>query len=458
MRNTNRHPIKNWLFPAFIIYGITVFYFMFKLNPLLFSNENLADQFTSQKNQQPILFNNSSKLSSEENTNRPSQKAKKRTGDSDYSHSQNYFFYQTLNLIQKIEIQTQIKNENKLNWVIDENHYLFFSNKKSIKKYDLNGEFLWEFKSSDTKIPLEIIGKPTVSGSQIFVTTKSGVLYSLDKNTGQFMWSLNFLQSISSEPSIIKNKIYLSITKNKKSRLFRVNTLTGKIEWKSKVIQKITINKFSASKKLLFVVSDKFIYSFDLKTGSIVWRANSQGSILFPIVVTNNSIFATNKEGQSFALKQKNGAKQWEYILLAPVLGAPTYNPALRALALQTEDSQIHFIETKTGKKKWKLKSNIINPHSGFISVRLNHKAAKSINQEQAIWSLWGPCGKKSLCIYNAKNGQNVARFKLTGALAAPVKPTYNGFWAAVEDGSKIKFVYYQKSQRLDKTNDNDDN
>lgn len=227
---------------------------------------------------------------------------------------------------------------------LDENNvYINSATDETI--YALNkrtGEEEWRFKSHQYMFGMPVVGKKIVVFS-----SKGGFLYGLDKYSGQLRWRQWVGQH--DNKKIEDDIVYY---KNGKGNLYTLDSQTGKEKWN------YSKKEFVVNGGKIYLVTSTFENSgqliiLDRQTGEINWQFNSPGTINYPPQINNGMIYL-GSGGNLYALDAQDGQEQWQFIALGMVEYISVISEGIYLLNdVGGGRVLIHFIDKKTGEKKW---------------------------------------------------------------------------------------------------------
>jgi outer membrane protein assembly factor BamB len=110
---------------------------------------------------------------------------------------------------------------------------------------------------------------PAASEDRVFVGSRGGVLYALERASGELLWKAA-VGSMSAKPLVDRGRIYVGN-------------------------------------------DDGYLICIDAQDGGELWRYSTRGSILRTPVVAEDMVFFSNDSDQVYALDQAKGTFRWQY-------------------------------------------------------------------------------------------------------------------------------------------------
>ena len=391
-------------------------FFVLKLNPLLFSQEILSESVSPDNVNSSILTFPT-----------PTGTSKRRKGVPSVS----YLNHQTAPL--SIRVGTRFKTKTVLRWdraaplswrLVGNQLYLFYQ--KMIVASDIDGTERWDFYTREESH----LFPPSFSRQFVFVSSSSGQVYSLNRKTGTMKWFIDLDKPVLSSALLFNDKIYVVVGSSRRAQLVQIQPGSGKLGWLSKHEFRFSGHLMGSPSSLGYIIvgGDSEVLALNGHDGQLVWSAPNQGPLLHgAVTVVGQTIYLVNEQGLVLILEAKTGSKVREYNLGQKTMGPLTYVPKYEVMAFMGEDFHLHVIDRRSGKEQWKFKIGDKSPSKFVTSVRLDYR---SINQlslywSQSGWSIWSPCGKRGLCIFNPKSGRILGRVYLQGAPSS--QPYFDG-------------------------------
>ena len=158
---------------------------------------------------------------------------------------------------------------------------------------------------------------PAVVGDKVYIGSRDGHLYCLDKYTGAFVWSYSTGSIVQSSPAVDSGIVYFlsdngtfyALDANTGLLVWSQNIGNGSWDWSSPVVH--GGNVFVAS-------STGTLYSLNAATGAVNWSTAIGGTPDSPIAVVNGLVYSgthnfTNSNSTLVAVDENTGAIVWTY-------------------------------------------------------------------------------------------------------------------------------------------------
>ncbi len=270
--------------------------------------------------------------------------------------------------------------------------------------YALNketGNFLWEFKTEkgiSHSLPLCV-------GKKVFVGDDSGKVYAVSAESGELVWKkrLSGAEAIHSSPAFDENLLFIGTendgARHNPSYLYAINPENGEIEWRFEIdVVPNKLNLVHAAPAVLngvvyFGSENGYFYAVDSKDGKLVWKKKIASSGMMPGVSASaalgyGKVFVGTWEGKFFALSQEDGSIIWQKELE----GTGTDSSAVVAdekVCFGSNAGQFYCLKEDSGETIWKSDFKAVSPAlaSGILIVQNAEKEGDS-EQSAAIIAL----------------------------------------------------------------------
>jgi outer membrane protein assembly factor BamB len=200
-----------------------------------------------------------------------------------------------------------------------------------------------------------IVAPALLVGDRIFIGTADNLVFALDANTAQPVWSEPFEadHSIWGKPAYSDGVIYVpSLDKH----VYALDASDGSMIWQSSVEGSVSDNAVKNS-GLVYVGSfDKNVYALDSQTGEIRWTAAAEAAVWGAPLYVDGTVYYADLNGNVYAVGAESGELIWEnqadasYVIAQPVYadgklfiasaGDPSASPDERAGALIAFDAE----------------------------------------------------------------------------------------------------------------------
>jgi outer membrane protein assembly factor BamB len=312
-----------------------------------------------------------------------------------------------------------IKDTNQLNYkpIFLDDGLIFFDNKGTIIRYDLNSKVVWKkniYSKSEKKLNPKLFF--ALKGDNLLVADNLAKYYSINIKFGELNWSKNNMHPFNSEIKIAKNMLFAVDYQN---ILRSFNLSDGSELWNFQTENVFTI---SDTRNSLIVIDNLVIFNnsigditaVDAVTGMINWQLPTQSTNIIydsykfknsKLVSDKRSIFFSNNKGEFYSIDVKTGIANWINEVNSNV------TPILIGNLIFTisNDGFLYVIEKNNG--------NIIR----VTDLYKNYKEKKRAD----IKPIGFVIGSRNLYLTNSNGNMNVIDL-VTGASIYNVKIAYN--------------------------------
>jgi outer membrane protein assembly factor BamB len=312
-----------------------------------------------------------------------------------------------------------IKDTNQLNYnpIFLDDGLIFFDNKGTIIRYDLNSKVVWKkniYSKSEKKLNPKLFF--SLKGDNLLVADNLAKYYSINIKFGELNWSKNNMHPFNSEIKIANNMLFAVDYQN---TLRSFNLSDGSELWNFQTENVFTI---SDTRNSLIVIDNLVIFNnsigditaVDAVTGMINWQLPTQSTNIIydsykfknsKLVSDKRSIFFSNNKGEFYSIDIKTGVANWINEVNSNV------TPILIGNLIFTisNDGFLYVIEKNNG--------NIIR----ITDLYKNYKEKKRAD----IKPIGFVIGSRNLYLTNSDSNMNVIDL-VTGASIYNVKVAYN--------------------------------
>jgi outer membrane protein assembly factor BamB len=161
------------------------------------------------------------------------------------------------------------------------------------------------------------------------------------------------------------------------------------------------------------------MFAVQLPEMKVKWQKVLSSKIEGPPVVATKNVLVSLKEGKVKGYNMVTGKEAWEEDLKSPLQGQPTYVPIYNRAVAITKNGYLHVIDLDAGDRLWRFRLDNENDLKIPWTTRLSGKFIEALSMKWKYkgWTIWSPCVKDRICIYNPSEGQIVGRVMLSGNL-----------------------------------------
>jgi outer membrane protein assembly factor BamB len=180
------------------------------------------------------------------------------------------------------------------------------------------------------------------------------LVFALDTNSGDQLWSLEIDGDVFSSPCVAKDTIIIGAT-NK--NLLAINSISGNPIWTFETLGEIWSSPSFNGDSLFVGSDDGFLYCLNLD-GKLNWKTKLNGKIRSssPCLSEDNLIFIGTQNGSVYCLDQSEGVVRWDKQLTKPVLSSAAL--LKDKVYFGSSDNKIYCFDCDTGSKVWEFETS----------------------------------------------------------------------------------------------------
>ncbi|NML20721.1 PQQ-binding-like beta-propeller repeat protein [Pseudoflavitalea sp. G-6-1-2] len=224
-----------------------------------------------------------------------------------------------------------------------------------------NGKLIWE-----KQLPGAVRSKPAVVNGSLIINCNNGVLYELNKSTGEIIWEFStkgekqydFWDYYRSSPVHVNGLIYFG---SGDYHVYAIDAVTGKERWKFATGGIVHADPAIQNDMLYIGSYDGKFYALNATTGQQLWQFKTIGDRNFPrgevqkaALVTNEAVIFGSRDYNIYALNKSNGIGLWNMKEIGSWI---TATPLLHKnnLFFGTSDTHAFYSSSaEDGTVKWK--------------------------------------------------------------------------------------------------------
>jgi outer membrane protein assembly factor BamB len=175
-----------------------------------------------------------------------------------------------------------------------------------------DGHFLWKFQTGIANPDCQMPSSPVIVGDHVLYAGLSGVLYSLDGESGKVLWKRDLGKRVTTKLSVVGNSLYLGTSSN---QLLQISTEDGHVQSEMSV-PAIPEGRILIANSVLYVFLEDghagYLISTDIKLAHTLWtqKAERGWSSEWPRL-WNGLLLVGNCRGDFTAFRSSDGAPQW---------------------------------------------------------------------------------------------------------------------------------------------------
>ena len=206
-------------------------------------------------------------------------------------------------------------------------------------------EVKWQTKVSSTWLM-----PPMLADGMLYTGSGDGVLYALNAETGEMIWSAGVFEGLESTGAIAGDTI---VTGGFSKLVQAFDRYTGNVLWKYKSGYVVQGSPLIVEDRV-FIATDHVVYALGLQTGELIWKVatGNEGAFMGAPAYDNGVIYTTGGK-LLFALDSETGKEVWRVEKDAMFLGLAVAN---QHVYVGNWDLHLYAFDQSTGKEHWKFK------------------------------------------------------------------------------------------------------
>ncbi len=208
-----------------------------------------------------------------------------------------------------------------------------------------------------------ISSKPTIINNILSIGCKNGDIFLYELENGNFIWSYNFPESITTIQKF-DNKLYL--TSGKTCYNLDINNKEIKKIYQA---ESIIISAVFQKNNCYFCCLNGNICSIDIKTGDSKWSFQTGWSIVTTPALSDGMVFVGSLDNKFYALNQKNGNLKWYFKCRSAIHSSPTVYGEY--VFIGSDDGRLYALNKVNGTLIWSFKPgySIDNNINNYITT-----------------------------------------------------------------------------------------
>lgn len=213
----------------------------------------------------------------------------------------------------------------------------------------------WEPSDDPLNQPLGIHGSPALDSAHVYIGDYSGYLYAVDRADGTLVWEQKLGGSIGASPTLHEGLLFVSVEyPDPDARVFLVEAATG-----TPVVGTPFFGQHSHSsvsldpdRGLMFVGDNSGAFrAFDYLTPERLWSHSTTGPIKSTAAVHEGTVWITSWDFALHALDVETGEVRYRYASGAESMSSPSVYGG--RVHFGSHDRALHTLDAETGEGLW---------------------------------------------------------------------------------------------------------
>jgi outer membrane protein assembly factor BamB len=205
-----------------------------------------------------------------------------------------------------------------------------------------------------TKVSSTWLMPPVLADGTLYTGSGDGVIYALDVNTGQEIWSTGGFGQLENSGAVAGD---ILVVGGYDQRVRALDSHTGEVLWSFGTSSFVQASPLIVD-DLVYIATDHALYALDLHSGELKWetRTGDEGAYIGPPAYEDGIIYTTGGK-YLLAVESASGTDLWR------IQG----NDAFTALAVANQmiyvgnfDGSFYAFDQETGEEKWKFRGGSI--------------------------------------------------------------------------------------------------
>lgn len=219
-----------------------------------------------------------------------------------------------------------------------------------------SGEEIWSFTTEQA-----IWGQPTLADGQIFISSLDRSLYALRVDDGTELWRVTLDGAIPSKPTVVDGRVYVG---GFDSTLHALDAADGREIWTFEAEDWVWSSPAVVDGTVYFGSSSGDFYALDAANGEVRWRFLANGPVKAEPLVHDGVVYVAavaeeeGMEGQLLALSAADGEILWDRATPSSIFNAPVLVDDSLVAAVQSDEALLLMFELATGDLQWEFNPN----------------------------------------------------------------------------------------------------
>lgn len=234
-----------------------------------------------------------------------------------------------------------------------------YGNVRAIRLTDR--KVLWDIQRDHRDVgPPSDVTAPVYSDGHVYVAFESGVVASLDSESGKVVWKRDLHSRLESSPIVVGDALYIG---SDKTDLFSLATKDGKVEWQFKAPAPVKASPSYSRGQILVGDYAGTMYSVDAGSGKLRWKTDTtqvapggSGGFYSSPAIAYGLVFAARDDGTVYAFDFKDGHVNWSFVTNGAVYGSPAVAQVPGTpptVYIGSYDGKLYALKAKSGRREW---------------------------------------------------------------------------------------------------------
>ncbi len=215
-----------------------------------------------------------------------------------------------------------------------------------------------------TSLGSALVGAPAISNGRIVVACAMGdePLVAFDLHYGDRLWKKN-ITSVETSPVTYGDKIFLAALDGV---LYCLNKYSGNEIWRFETKRSIHSSPATDGTMVVFGCDDGFLYAVDVDSGKQVWQFRTGASIFASPSISNGKAYCGSHDGFFYAINLSDGSLGWKYHVGAKVYAAPAISDSL--VFFGSTNGFLYALDIFSGALRWSFRAKSVINSAAVVS------------------------------------------------------------------------------------------
>lgn len=315
------------------------------------------------------------------------------------------------------KINGSLHGASKSTPAVDESGIYIGSDNGWFYKINHQGELVW--KTYFAKTDQGIHGTALLSKKYLWIGAYNGILYCLEKETGDIVWTIDLGDAIGSSPSFYKGQIIISVElvfPRAYGYVASVSAKDGSLNWKTPLTRAHIHSSVAIHPEKGYGVTganNGWLFKIDLHSGQFLWTLRLKGAIKSTPLIYKDRIYVTNW-GNEFVAVSEDKKVIWSKNIRSRSQSSPTLIPDKDYLIFATHiNGQLFSVSADTGKMVWRKWIEVPRAIGSGVSF---------FSKKDKKYLFLFPCDMREVCVIDPANGNFLKKIRtgylLTGSFS----------------------------------------
>lgn len=217
--------------------------------------------------------------------------------------------------------------------------------------YALNAETGEQVWSAEGFGQLESTG--AIAGDRIITAGFSNLVQALDRLTGEVLWSFHTDYFAQGSPLIVDDRVYLATD----HIVYALGLQTGELIWKTPTgSEGAYMGSPAYDNGVLYTTGGRLLLALEADTGKEIWRV-TKDEMFLGLAIANGTVYVGNWDLNLYAFDQLTGEEKWKFPARAGGMfwSAPAVDRKM--VYAGNMDKYLYALDAQTGELRWEFQT-----------------------------------------------------------------------------------------------------